>query len=347
MAKEFALRWGICSAGKISNDFVICLNMLSKEKHQVVAVGARDKTAAEKFASQHSIPKAYGSYQEVAEDPNVNIAYIGAVHTAHYRLTKMMLEAGKHVLCEKPLCVTLKETESLINIAKTKKLFMMEGVWSRFFPAYQQVRRLVREEVIGKAQHIQVQFGEYSDEVAPRISEKNLAGGALLDRGLYPVQFIQFIFDEKPAQLNAYGSLLETGVDSACHIFMRFSGNRTALASTSILTDLPNEAFICGPKGTIKVCYPLWCPTRVEVCLNHGTPEVYEYPLPTGPKSGKMNFRNCEGFAYEAEEVRNCIMKGLTECPEVTWDMSLRIAAIMDQARKEIGYDLPQDNDVY
>ena len=342
--QKFLLKWGICSVGKISNDFVIMLNSLPKEKHTIVAVGARDKKNADKFASDHSISKSYGSYQEVADDPEVNVAYIGTIHTTHYPLTKMMLEAGKHVLCEKPLCVTLKEAESLIKIAKSKKLFMMEGIWSRCFPAYNKVRELIREEVIGKAQHVQVTFGEYSDVLPERVRERDQAGGALLDRGLYPVQFTQFVFDEKPIQQVAFGTLMETGVDSACHIFMRFSGNRTAVASTSISENLANEAIICGPKGTIKVCYPLWCPTRVEVSLNWGAPEVYEFTLPEEPKYKAMNFRNCMGFTYEAEEVRRCIMNGLTESPYVTWDMSLRIAAITDKARKDIGYTLPQDD---
>nr|XP_002121621.1 trans-1,2-dihydrobenzene-1,2-diol dehydrogenase-like [Ciona intestinalis] len=342
------LRWGICSAGKISNDFVLSLQNLPSTEHQVHAVAARDIDRAEKFAELFSIPNCYSSYEELASDKNIDVVYVGAIHTQHYRVTKMMLEAGKHVLCEKPMCVTGGEAKSLISFAREKKLFLMEAIWSRYFPAYRHVRKLLDDKVIGEAKHVQASFGESSDKLVPRVAEKELAGGALLDRGVYAVQFAQFVFNETPVEQMSMGSLLpESGVDTKVHIMLKYSNNKTAVASTSIVENLPNDAVISGSKGSIRVCFPLWCPSRIEVSVKYQETQVFEFELPPIPtlEGSKFNFRNSQGLKYEAEEVRRCIMEGLTESPALTLDATQDIVDIMDKARKAIGYDLPQDKE--
>jgi len=131
-----ATRWGIVSAGLISHDFTNAIGIHPAEDHQVVAVAARKLTDAEEFAAKHGIKRAYGNYEDLAKDADIDVIYIGAINTVHLPLAKLYLNAGKAVLCEKPLCMNLKETQELVELARSKKLFLMEAVWSRCLPAY-------------------------------------------------------------------------------------------------------------------------------------------------------------------------------------------------------------------
>ncbi|CAG2060983.1 unnamed protein product, partial [Timema podura] len=154
-----ATRWGIASAGKISHDFVIALSILPHTEHVVVAVAARQLNRAKDFATLHNIKAAYGSYEELAKDPNVDVVYVGAIHPQHVQITSLMLSSGKPCLVEKPLTMNLKETKQLINLARNKKLFLMEAIWSRFFPVYQLLRDELKAGTLGDVLQVNVNFG--------------------------------------------------------------------------------------------------------------------------------------------------------------------------------------------
>lgn len=153
------LRWGIASAGKISHDFVNALGTLSSSHHAVIAVAARAQASADKFAQLHGIPEAYEGYEHLAHNSNINVVYVGNLNPQHYEVAKLMLENGKHVLCEKPLCMNTAEVVALTNFATERKLFLMEGIWSRFFPSYQYLRKQIRDGALGEVQEIDVAFG--------------------------------------------------------------------------------------------------------------------------------------------------------------------------------------------
>jgi len=148
--------WGVISAGKISHDFVNCLNQVKEAN--VVAVAARNPDSAKNFAKEHKIAKSYGSYQELVEDKDVQIVYVGSIHTYHKEHTLMALNAGKHVVCEKPITLSLKDTEELISVAKNKNLFLLEGVLTRFFPAIREARRIIRSGEIGDVKLVSADF---------------------------------------------------------------------------------------------------------------------------------------------------------------------------------------------
>lgn len=155
-----ALKWGIAAAGKISHDFTNAVtSTLSEDEHQVVAVAARDLSRAEEFAKRFDIPKAYGSYLELAKDANVEAVYVGTLNPQHLEVAMTMLEHGKHLLIEKPLCMNEKQAHKLIAYAERKKLFLMEAVWSRFFPAYQYARKQIQNGTLGEIQSAEVEFG--------------------------------------------------------------------------------------------------------------------------------------------------------------------------------------------
>lgn len=154
-----ALRWGIISAGAISHDFTTALSTLPKSDHKIIAVAARNLQNAKDFAKLHEIPTAYGSYKQLAESSDIDIAYIGVLHPMHYDISKLMLENGKHVLCEKPMCMNAKQARKLIEISHAKKLFLMEAIWSRFFPSYQYVRKQINDGVLGDIKEVHAEFG--------------------------------------------------------------------------------------------------------------------------------------------------------------------------------------------
>ncbi|XP_050599660.1 trans-1,2-dihydrobenzene-1,2-diol dehydrogenase-like isoform X4 [Bombus affinis] len=136
------IHWGITGAGKISHDFVTCLRTLPESEHVVLAVAARELSRAQNFSSLHKTKKAFDNYIELAEDKNIDVVYIGTLHPQHFDIAKLMLNHGKHVLCEKPLTMNLKQTTELINLAKQKKLFVMEGIWSSScFPIYETLKK--------------------------------------------------------------------------------------------------------------------------------------------------------------------------------------------------------------
>lgn len=153
------LKWGIASAGHIAHDFVNALGTLSKDEHQVVAVGARDLNRAKEFAQRFHIPKAYGSYLELAKDPNVEVVHIGTYDIHHMEVALLMLENGKHILVEKPMGMNEKEVQKIIAYAKQKKLFAMEGIWSRSFTCYEYIRKQIDSGKLGDIVSVQVTFG--------------------------------------------------------------------------------------------------------------------------------------------------------------------------------------------
>lgn len=161
-----ALRWGIASAGKISHDFVNAIGTLPVNDHRVVAVAARSQSTAETFAKLHGIPQAYGGYDHLANDRNVDIVYVGTLNPQHYEVARLMLENGKHVLCEKPLCMNAAQVTALQQFAAERKLFLMEAIWSRFFPSYQYVRKQLRNGAIGELRQVDVAFGFPMADVA-------------------------------------------------------------------------------------------------------------------------------------------------------------------------------------
>ena len=327
-----ALRWGICSAAKISHDFIVALKTLPDTSHQVVAVGARSLESAQKLATTHSIPRSYGSYDELANDPEIDVVYIGTIHPTHLSSARKMLEAGKPVLCEKPLTMNADDTRTLIKLAREKNLFFMEGVWMRYFPAIVELRRLIREDAIGKVNYVNVTFGfRIKSGIKNRLTEPELGAGAVLDIGIYCINFVSMVFGgEKPEKIHAEGILSSNETDNLVAITLTYPGCRIAQITCSIISDLPSDAFVSGTKGEIKVPKRFWCPTKLE------TPDgIKEFPLPKPYLP--TNFSNSEGLCYEAEEVRRCLQEGKKESAVMPLEETQLVAEIMDEVMKQVG----------
>ncbi|XP_005727725.2 trans-1,2-dihydrobenzene-1,2-diol dehydrogenase [Pundamilia nyererei] len=331
-----ATRWGICSAGKISHDFTVALKTLPLEDHQVVAVAARKLEDAQEFAKKHSISKAYGSYEELARDRDIDVVYIGVIHPYHLNTCLLFTNAKKNVLCEKPLAMNTKEVQQILASAKKNGVFLMEAVWTRFFPVSVEIRRLLAQGELGEVKMVRSEFGVPLMHV-PRAMQKELGGGALLDIGIYCLQFVSMVYNgEKPESIQASGVVhVETGVDETVVAILKYSKNRMAVITCSSGVKLPNDAIIMGTKGTVRVP-AMWCPTSLVV-----NEKETEYPVPEPYLP--LNFINSTGMRYEAEEVRQCLLKGLKESTVMSHADSLLLAELEDEIRRQVGVVYSQD----
>ncbi|XP_043093466.1 dihydrodiol dehydrogenase, tandem duplicate 1 [Puntigrus tetrazona] len=332
-----ATRWGICGAGKICHDFCVALKTLPQQDHQIVAVAARSLESAEKFAKTHGIPKAHGSYQELVKNPDIDVVYIGIIQTHHLQVGLMFLNAGKNVLCEKPFAMNLREVRRFISAARENNVFLMEAVWTRCFPVYAELGRLLSEDAVGSVKMVKAYFGLPLLDRA-LTTEKEQGGGALMNIGIYCLQFALMVFrGERPESIHATGVLLPSGVDESMVVVLKFSGNRMAVCVCSIACDLPNDATICGDGGMIRMARPMHCPTVLEV---NGRRTEFPLPEPGLP----LNYENSAGLRYEAEEVRRCLLKGLKESIKMSLADSELLVEVMDEARRQVGVAYEQDS---
>lgn len=329
------LRWGIVSAGKISHDFTTALASWPKEQHLAVAVSARKLADAEQFAQKHGLAKAYEGYEALAKDGGIDAVYIGAINPTHYEIGRMMLDHGKHVLCEKPLCINEGQSKRLLAHAQEKKLFLMEAIWSRFFPSYIQLRDRIDAGELGDIQQVEVEFGFPLADV-DRLRMKQLGGGTVLDLGVYTIQAILWAFRAAPTKIVANGKLNEDGVDVEVNAELHFANGGIAKMKTSALQKLVNTAVVRGSKGTMTL-HDFWCPLLLTDI--DGSRKEYTLPEARHP----FNFHNSCGLRFEAEEVRQCIAAGKLESATVPHSESLLIARIQDEIRRQIGVQFPED----
>nr|XP_034992960.1 trans-1,2-dihydrobenzene-1,2-diol dehydrogenase-like isoform X2 [Zootoca vivipara] len=258
-------RWGICSAGKIAHDFLVALKTLPPEDHKVVAIASRDLSRAQQYAKIHSIPKAYGSYAELAEDADVDVVHIGVVNPYHLPTSLLFIQAGKNVLCEKPLGMNTAEVKALVQAARQKNVFFMEGLWTRFFPASEKIRFLLSQGSIGDVMVLHAEFGSPQLSI-PRCVEKELGGGGLLDIGCYCILFACMVFNgEKPESILASGFLHNTGVDKTVSVILNYSGNRQAVLTCTMTARMSNRASIYGTKGMIE--FPCFLPDSISLLV--------------------------------------------------------------------------------
>lgn len=323
-------RWGIASAGKISTDFCTAMRLLAGTENQIAAVAARKLEDAQAFAAKHGARKAYGSYKELAADPDVEIVYIGSIHTKHYELSCLFLEAGKHVLCEKPLGMSAEEVRKMTGLAQRKGLFFMEGFWSRFFPVYGKLREELASNSIGEVRFVTIAFGFPFNYDVQRLSVKELGGGITLDVGCYATQLATLIFNnEHPEKISSLADVISTGVDRTVCTTLCYSGGRMAQILASGECMLTNTAVIYGTKGTITIPM-MWTPS--EIHTPNGT---FSWPIPEVAEP--FNFKRSGGFVYQINAARKALIEGKTQIPEITHADSLLIAEIQDEILRQIG----------
>lgn len=317
-------RWGIVSTGSISQQFA--QGLLHTKGAIIAAAASRDIDTARYFADQYGAKKYYGSYEEMAKDDDIDVIYIGTPNNMHHDNTMMFLEAGRAVVCEKPLASNAREVQAMIDKAREKKLFFMEAIWTRFFPAFRKALYWIEQGYIGKPQMIHAVFGyDGKDKNKWRFS-RDMAGGSLMDVGIYPLSLAFAVLGQNPSGLFAAGEL-ERGVDIYNSFTLTYKDGGIAVLSSAIGLQLENTAIISGTKGQIKIGEggEWWHPCRAELTVFGGGGEVFDEPYPS------------TGLQFEAAEVQRCIEQGLMQAPQMTLDESLAIARTMDKLRAEMG----------
>lgn len=337
-------RWGILGTGGICSNFAVSL---VKNKSIVSAVGASCLEKAESFRSKFNAEKAYGSYLELVQDPNVDVVYIGTINTMHFPHTKLALEAGKHVLCEKPLGVNEAQVRELVELARGKGLFLMEGYWTRFFPATRKALEVVKSGEIGHPTYVQADFGfKGPDDPNHRLWDPAMAGGALLDIGCYMVQAGTWIFGTTiPDQIAVTGRKGPSGVDVDGSMALTWEGQGSGNFLYTLTANTPEVTTVLCEKGMVRLHNPGHTPTKISIGreVNRGVydEEVLDFALPDEPEGLSAKRPIYMGMLYEVQVVEDCISKGLIECPELPLEESLVIARVLETCRERLGVSFP------
>ncbi|MGC8823684.1 MAG: Gfo/Idh/MocA family protein [Bacteroidales bacterium] len=313
------IQWGILGTGRIAEKFAVGLQHVSNA--QLYAVGSRTQEQANAFASRFGIPRAYGSYADLASDPNVDVIYIASPHVFHAEHTLLCLEAGKAVLCEKPFAMNARQVSEMINKAREKNLFLMEALWTRFMPTVRHIEELIALGTIGDIIQIQSDFG-FKAIYDPqwRLFNKQLGGGSLLDIGIYPV-FISLLLLGMPDEIVSSAIIGETGVDESMAAIFKYNTGKMASLSATFMANTPTETIISGTEGRIRM-HRMWhTPTFLTLTKNDGTSEDIRFQYAAN------------GYEFEAQEVTNCLLNGLKESPLLPLSFSEKLISLLDTIR--------------
>ena len=325
------VRWGILATGKIATAMVQNLALL--DECEVVAVGARRQESADAFAAEHDIPRAYGDYRALVEDPDVDVVYVASPHAKHREHVELAFEAGKAVLCEKALTLDAAEAEHLVALARERNLFLMEAMWMRCNPLVRRLQQLVASGALGEVRQVRADLGFVVDKPATdRLLDPALGGGALLDMGVYPLTFASLFLGE-PSTITAVASLSEVGVDLNLAIGLGYDSGAIASLTSSMTAWSPRTASIATDRGRIDFPPAFHHPTRVTWTPMVGDPD-FDGPLEPEVITGELIGT---GLANEALEVVRCLRTGETESPLVPLDDSLALMRQMDTIRRQIG----------
>ncbi|KAL3143066.1 hypothetical protein ABBQ38_003341 [Trebouxia sp. C0009 RCD-2024] len=346
------LRWGFAGTGKIAEDFIEALSLVPGAELMTAAARKKDRLPqAQEFAKKHGVMKAVEDYEALAKDPDVDIVYVSNIHPAHKDASILMMNNGKHVLCEKPLAVNASVTREMIAKAQETGVFFSAALWTRFFPAIQTVRTLIQSGMIGKVHHFHGAFIAEMSEDIERIYDPTMGGGALLDIGIYPLSIASWVFGRQtPQVVSAMGMVHPRGVDALGMVNLKYSQTEFASITFGIcMASSPVEGTVHGTKGSIKLHNAMHCPTKISVQLKGEEPWVLEFPPPEKPESinhgaaDGFNFPGGIGFVYEAMGVHSAVINGKKQVEDIGRDEMIMLMEVSDRIREQLGTSYPQD----
>lgn len=325
--KSETFNWGILGCGSIAHQFAESLKLIPNAK--LISVASKSGKHV-KFGEKYEAENRYDNYEQLASDPNVDAIYIATIHNLHYENAKLCLEGKKPVLCEKPFTLNAIQAEDLINIARRNNLFLMEGMWTRFIPCVEKIREMVNiDKKLGEVLLIKADFGfkfPYGPE--HRGFNPKLAGGSLLDLGIYPISFSSMLLG-KPTKISSSAIIGETGVDIVSSYFFEYDNGATAMLTSSNKLNMPHKALIIGTEGYLEV-------------LNFSRPWKMDYFNGKEIETIEIPYDK-PGFQFEAIEAMNCIKKGKLESEIMPLDESLEIMKTMDTLRNQWGLKYPEE----
>ncbi|MBT3319720.1 MAG: Gfo/Idh/MocA family oxidoreductase [Clostridia bacterium] len=331
-------KWGIVSTGKIANQFAQCLKFVKGA--QIEAVASRSIESAKAFAQKYDISKAYGSYEEMSADSEIDIAYIGTPNNAHLDDSVMFMKQGIHVLCEKPLAANEKQVRAMIQKAKENDVFFMEGMWTRFFPAVQKGLEWVKNGSIGEAKVLFASLGIVGagDKSAWRF-KREMAGGAMMDVGIYPLAMAFAAFGTDYSKITT-SAFVQNGIDEVNTITLTYPDGKIAVLNSALTAVMDNNVMISGTKGCVKIGEGnhWWHAKRAELMLEGD--DIFSY---NGDSEAFVDSYSSIGFQYEAKAVQDYVASGAKQAKEMSWDDSIKIAQTIDYLRKQWGVKYDED----
>jgi predicted dehydrogenase len=323
------LRFGIVGTGQMAANFSAALAAFKDAGVVAAAVASRHHATAKAFAATHGIERAFGSYEELAAAPDIDVAYIATPHVHHEAHTLLCLRSGKHVLCEKPLAINAAQADRMIECARASGRFLMEAMWTRFLPAFRAARDYVAGGVLGRISLIAGGGafipGGNGDQY---LLDRSLGGGVLLDAGVYYVSLVEDLLGPAVRVL-ATGIIGSHGVDEQDQWLSEHAEGAQASCHVSLRTRRPPELEILGDRGRLLVHAPVFCPSRLTLIRPGEADEVRDYAI------------EGSGYGYQAVEVLRCVRAGLLESPVMPLAASRAVMATMDQIRAQVGMRYP------
>ncbi len=323
-------RWGILGTGGIASAFVEDLRLA--DGHVVTAVGSRSLFTAQEFAKKTPGARAYASYAELVHDDNVDAIYVATPHPWHKEHTLLALNASKPVLCEKPFAITAVETQEMMKAAQANNVALLEAMWTSYLPHIASVRKILSSGVLGEIYSVEADHGQrLADRGIARLVDPHLAGGALLDLGIYPVSFEHLVLGA-PDTITSSAVMTDRGVDAQTSAIFDYKSGAQAIITTNMIARTPCRAVISGLLGRLEIDSIFYNPASMRVVLTDGT--TTQYP----------NTYLGHGLREQAIEMARVVSNGQLESALMPWSQTLAVMQTMDQIRRQIGLTYPFEN---
>jgi predicted dehydrogenase len=320
------VRWGIVGVGWMADKFANGVNDLTRST--VAAVCSRSLDRAQAFAKGHDVARAYASVDDLVADPDVDVIHVATPHSEHRAHALAAIAAGKHVLVEKAFARNEAEARSVVDAARAAGVFAMEAMWTRFLPHVIEIKRTIARGDLGRVVSLEADHGQWFEfDPESRLFNPALAGGALLDLGVYPISFAHDLFGV-PETVAAVGQLTETGVDGQVSVVLGYGERAQATLYMTLWSATPCTAVISGTEGRIEIDGYFYTPTSYRVIRRDGMTWNVEARVPNG-------------YAYEAAEVARRTSAGETESPAMTLEATLEVMRTLDEVRRQIGLAYP------
>ena len=322
------MKIGILGAGRIAAILAETMNKMPEV--ECYGVASRDLEKAKVFVKDHGFQHAFGSYEDMLADKEVELIYIATPHSHHYQHIKMCLDAGKHVLCEKSFTVNEKQAAEVLRIAKEKNLLLTEAIWTRYMPSRKMIDDLLAENVVGDVKKMTANLN-YPLLEKERIVKPELAGGALLDVGIYPLNFAYMHFGDQVKEMHSAAQMTSAGVDGENGMILLYEDGRMAVLNSGIHGKSDSQGVFYGSKGCMIV-ENINNPEAIKIYDTESN-LIREIKVPD----------QISGYEYEITETISCIKEGKLECPSMLHTETLKMMRVMDELRASWGLKYPEE----
>lgn len=322
------MKFAILGAGNIAQTMASTISKMTGIESYAVA--SRDLDKATEFATKNGFEKAYGSYEELVQDDEVELVYIATPHSHHYAHAKLCIEHGKPVLCEKAFTANAKQAKEILSLAKEKKVFITEAIWTRYMPSRERIQAVIDSGIIGDVTSVIANLG-YAIGQVERLVKPELAGGALLDLGVYPINFACMVLGSNYSEVSSTAIITDTGVDSMNTISLSYADGKMASLHSTFMARTNRMGIISGTQGYMEIQNINNCE---EIRVYNSNDELLK----------KETFKDqITGYEYQVEACVEAMKNGLLECPQMPHAETIKVMELMDSLRKEWGVIYPWD----